>query len=163
MAIFQQSLKGFTLLELVLTIAVLGVITATAVPLFTQSDSFAVSDASRQLESDIQYAQNLATSSGEAYGFRTISGDDIHSNYEIYNVDTDEVVTSPYDHEPMQEDFAESYGNTIFVNDNHDIQFGETGSPTIVTGDNTIPISNDDGTATSTIEIIESTGMIRIQ
>ena len=146
-----------------MTIAVLGVITATAVPLFTQSDSFAVSDASKQLESDIQYAQNLATSTGDAYGFRTISGDNIHSNYEIYNVDTDDPVSSPYDHEPMQEDFSENYGNTIFVTDNHDIQFDETGMPTIVAGGDTIQISNDDGTETSTIEVVESTGMIRIQ
>lgn len=155
-------MKGFTLLELVLTVAVLGVLTATSMPLFTDADSFALTDAAKKLESDLQYAQNLATSTGESHGFRNIE-DDSASNYEIYNVDDDEAVTSPYDHEPMEEDFAESFAGTVFVTDDHEIEFDETGMPTFVSGDNTITISNDDGTETVTLEVIESTGMIRIQ
>lgn len=155
-------MKGFTLLELVLTIAVLGVLTATAMPLFTDADSFALTDAAEKLESDLQYTQNLATSTGESHGFRNIA-DDSASNYEIYNVDDDEAVTSPYDHEPMEEDFAESFAGTFFVSDDHEIEFDETGMPTFVSGDNTITISNEDGSETTTIEIVESTGMIRIQ
>ncbi len=156
-------MKGFTLLELVLTIVVLGVLTGSAMPLFTQSDSFAVANAAKKLESDLQYAQNLATTTGENHGFRNIADDDITSNYEIYNVDEDEAVSSPYDHEPMQEDFAESFSGTIFVSDDHEIEFDETGMPTIVSGGNTITISNEDGSETTTLEIVESTGMIRIQ
>lgn len=156
-------MKGFTLLELVLTVAVLGVLTATAVPLLTNSDSFALTNAAKKLESDLQYAQSLASTTGEAYGFRNIADDDINSNYEVYDVDTDEAVSSPYDHEPMQEDFAESFAGTVFVTDDHDITFDETGMPTIESGDNTITISNEDGSETTTLEIVESTGMIRIQ
>jgi prepilin-type N-terminal cleavage/methylation domain-containing protein len=156
-------MKGFTLLELILTVAVLGVLTATAMPLFTNSDSFALVNAAKKLENDLQYAQNLATTTSEAHGFRNIADDDIISNYEIYNVDDDEAVTSPYDHEPMQEDFAEDFTGTVFVTNNHEVEFDETGMPTFVSGDNTITISNEDGSETTTIEIVESTGMIRIQ
>lgn len=155
-------MKGFTLLELVLTVAVLGALMATAMPLYTQSDSFALTNAAKKLESDLQYAQSLASTTGEAHGFRNID-DDIASNYEIYNVDDDQAVSSPYDREPMQEDFAEDFAGTVFVTDDHEIEFDETGMPTIVSGDNTITISNEDGSETTTLEITESTGMIRIQ
>lgn len=158
----QYKQKGFTLLELALVIAVLGIITYTAMPLFDTLDPVNLDTAARKLEADIRYAQTLSTTTGDPHGFRNIS-DGLTTTYEIYSVITNTAVTSPYDHEPMQEDFNDTFQGVNFVDNNHDIQFDGLGKPTIISGTDQIPISNKDGSQSKIIEIVTSTGLVRIQ
>ncbi|MCP5464158.1 MAG: prepilin-type N-terminal cleavage/methylation domain-containing protein [Deltaproteobacteria bacterium] len=103
-----ESQQGFSLMELILVMSLIGIMAFTAIPAITNTQSVSLDAASRKLESDIRYAQNLAMTTGDAYGFRTIT-DASDTNYEIYEVTSNTAVEDPYDHLDMQEDFTESF------------------------------------------------------
>lgn len=148
---------GFTLFELVLVLVLIGILSFTTVPLLTNTHIVSLDGASHKLESDLQYAQALATTTGESYGMRTTESDD-SSTYEIYRVSDDSVVTSPYDNGPMQEDFTDEFGEVSFSSD-CTVTFDDEGLPTFVTGSSPIVIENSDGEI-KTISI-NSSGLIR--
>jgi len=153
--------NGFTLLELLAVMSVIAIITVTALPNLTSSQTVALDAASRKVEGDIRYAQSLATTTGDEYGFRTID-DGNDTTYEVYEVASDDVVESPYDHQPMQEDLDESFPGIVFQNnESYDITFGSQGMPNHVDGDGSLEIENDDGEI-KTISINDA-GLITVE
>ncbi|EKD50763.1 MAG: hypothetical protein ACD_62C00432G0002 [uncultured bacterium] len=143
---------GFTLIELVLVIALMGILGYTAIPAITSTQTFGLDNASRKLEADLRYAQNTAMTTGEPHGFRTIT-DGTTSDYEIYEVVSNQPINSPYDRLPMIEDFTESYKGISFKDDNsYDIRFDAQGNPTFIVGGQNIILRNP-GNETKTISI----------
>ncbi|MAG30583.1 MAG: hypothetical protein CL908_06770 [Deltaproteobacteria bacterium] len=57
-------LSGFTVVELVVLIAVVGILASVAAPRFLSMNEFASPQASRQALSDLRFAQRLASGSG---------------------------------------------------------------------------------------------------
>lgn len=139
----NKNQKGFTLLELVIVMALLGLIGTVTIPLFSGTDSMALDGASRKLESDLRYAQSLATTTGDVYGLRTTSSA-TNSTYEVYRVYDNSLVTSPYDRQPMQEDLDESFNGVFFQNQGH-VTFDATGTPTFVLGAGNVRLENASG------------------
>ena len=150
--------KGFSLIELILVMALIGIMSFVAIPAVNNTQAITMEGAARKLEGDIRYAQNLATTTGDSYGFRTTGSD--NTGYEIYKVSNNTAVTSPYSHTPMQEDFAEGYSGITF-DATHSMTFDESGLPNISSGGNTINLVNTSDETKSIL--INNSGLISIQ
>lgn len=124
--------SGFTLIELVLTIALLGIVTITAIPkVNTAEQALSLDGAARSMESDLKYAQNLASVTGQTHGLQ-INPD--NESYTVYSKDDNGVETpvlSPHDHNPMQIAITDNYQGVSVVPQAQpiDIEFGPNGLP----------------------------------
>ncbi len=153
--------NGFTIVELIMVIVLLGILATTAIPYMTSTNFFNLDTATRKLESDLRYAQNLASTTGDSYGFRTLN-DGVDSTYEIYEVSTNQAIDSPYSHIAMQEDFEDSFPGILFENGTqYDIEFDSDGNPSFVAGGSTITLI-DGSQNTKTIDI-NTIGLISVQ
>lgn len=150
--------KGHTLMELALVISLMGILAYTAMPLMNDTEVVGLFAAAKKVEADIQYAQSVATTTGEDSGFR-INGD---TTYEVYDVSTDNPVESPYHHHDMAEDLATSFpGVTFQTAPGTEIEFDDIGQAT--TGDQTITLTNLNTGDTKVITVVGNTGAIRLQ
>lgn len=138
-----KSNKGFTLLELIMTISLMGILGVSVIPLITSSQAFGLDNATRKLESDIRYAQSMAMTKGEAYGFRNIS-DGKNTTFEVYLVSSGLPAKSPYSREPMLEDISAKFKGVFFEHNNHHITFNAQGNPTFITGGQYVALKNQD-------------------
>lgn len=156
-----ESPKGFSLLETMAVMSLIAVLAVSAIPALTDSQSVSLDGAAHKVEGDLRYAQSLAMTTGDGYGFRTLD-DGTATTYEVYDVVSGDVVSSPYDHQPMQEDLKESFEGVEFQNNEaYDIRFDEQGTPTIVAGDSNIELTNTSD-ETSVIAVNDG-GLISIQ
>lgn len=147
------------MLETVLVLVVLGIMTVTALPIITSVQSVNLDGASRKLEADLRYAQNLATTTGDTHGMRTTNIGGTNATYEVYNAVTNQVVEDPYDHLAMQEGFASGFSGISFAG-SHDIRFDSQGNPSFINGSNEVTLRNNDGTEKKIG--INSSGLISI-
>lgn len=154
---------GFTLIELALTIALLGIVTITAIPkVNTAEQAVALDASSRTFESDTKYAQSLASVTGDTHGVR-VSND--NKTYTVYRKDTNGVettVSSPHNHQPMQTDISQKFQGTSFSPSAQPItiEFDGNGKPT-APANQQINILNQTG-STKSIIISAATGRIDI-
>ncbi|MBU0504890.1 MAG: type II secretion system protein [bacterium] len=154
-----KSHKGFTLLELILTISLMGILGVSVIPLITSTQAFGLDNATRKLESDIRFAQSMAMTKGEAYGFRNIS-DGKNTTFEVYIVATGLPEKSPYSREPLQEDISDKFKGIFFKDNNHHITFDAQGNPTFITGGQYITLKNQDAEVKAIF--INNVGLITI-
>lgn len=148
---------GFTLFELVMVIVLIGILSFTALPYLASIKTVGLDGAAKQVESSIQYAQSLAVTTSDEHGFRTTLSVGNHT-YEVYKVSTDAAVTSPYDHQPMQEDLSVEYPDIAFLW-NVNVRFDKNGVPTFVAGASPVTLLNSDGEQKSIT--INAAGSIR--
>ena len=149
-----HSTGGFTLLESLLAISIAGLLAVVAIPRDNDLKSPMTLDAAaRKLTSDIRYAQNMAATTGDTYGFRVTGA----TTYEIYNVGTGVVAPSPFTSQPMQENFGSNFGNTQFFT-TYTVQFDDDGKP--VTGGGTV-IRLTDGSNSKYLEVTPTSGLVR--
>ncbi|MDO8518975.1 MAG: prepilin-type N-terminal cleavage/methylation domain-containing protein [Deltaproteobacteria bacterium] len=148
--------RGFTFIEIILTLATLSVIAITAIPSDNGLSPFALDAAARKVKTDIRYAQNMATTTGDAYGFRVTGA----STYEIYDVATDAIPLSPYTNTPMQENLEDDFGTVIFVDQASQVEFNSYGRPSLG-GGSLIEISY--GGDSKTIQVTATSGYVSFQ
>ena len=60
-------LTGFTLIEVMIVLVILGIIAAIAVPMYTSAASVQLSVAADMIASDLEYAKSMAISTGKTY------------------------------------------------------------------------------------------------
>lgn len=148
-------------MELVMVIGLLGIMTVAAIPAIVNTQSVYLDGATRQVEADLRYAQNLATTTGDAHGFRTTAAvDGSITGYEVYNDVTDEVVESPYDHMPMIQNLSDDFSGVSF-NGATNVIFNDVGTPSFSSGDGQLTMTNDEGETRDVI--VTSTGLINAQ
>lgn len=103
--------RGFTMIELVLTITILAIVGISAIPAFVDIGPSQCDGASRKLVSDISYARRLAQNRNGIYG---ISFDASMETYTVYLydpvADMKTTVTDPLTASPMVVDFSELPG-----------------------------------------------------
>ena len=147
--------KGFTLIEIILTLTVLTVITIVAFPSDNGLTPFALDAASRKVKTDIRYAQDLATTTGDTYGFR-VTGP---STYEVYDATTGAIPLSPYTNAPMQENLTADFGPVTFQNLAYKVEFNSYGLPTLG-GGTTLQILYGGGT--KNVNISSTSGYVTL-
>lgn len=103
--------RGFTLIELVLTITILGIIAAVSIPTLVNLGSNNAEVAARKLVSDLSYARRLAQSRNSIYG---VSFDAAAETYTLYLydpvADTKTTATDPLTASPMVVDLKTMSG-----------------------------------------------------
>lgn len=153
--------NGFSLMELILVISLMGIMSFVAAPIFMDNQQFNLDGAARKLESELQYIQNLAMTTGESYGFRTTGAGSGGANtaYEIYRVATDDPIESPYTHLPMEEDLESGFQGIVF-SENEQIVFNSDGEPSFGLGGGEIEM-NGPGDQQGSV-VVNNVGLIQI-
>ena len=144
--------KGFTLIELLLVVSLLSVVGLLFVSYSGDIGNVSIDALSRKIQSDIRYAQQMATSTGVAHGVNFVQG----GSYTVYTGNISTPTTDPYDRGPMVEDMQE-FGD-IEVVTNYQVEFNTLGTPTIGGGGN-VEVMADTG-AMRIIYVIDNTGAV---
>ncbi|MBI4366603.1 MAG: GspH/FimT family pseudopilin [Deltaproteobacteria bacterium] len=147
---------GWTLVELVGMIALLGILTIVAIPT-SDVGSAALDACAHRLRADLHFAQQMATTSGTAYGFRSLSG----TQYEIFVGAPGTPAVDPYRRTAFQIDIQEIYRGVQFSGAPPTVTFTPPDGIPAIAGGPTIVLTN--GTATKTIVITATTGVPLIQ
>lgn len=155
--------RGFTFIELVMVITLLGIIAYVGIEGTFQMDAFSLDGATQKVLEDIRYAQNLATTTGDAYGFQALSD----TTYEVYRVEDHSIPTSPFDQAPMSEDLSTSYPGVEFVSPSYPgfvVEFDAQGTPSFGGGTQIVlQIGTDpNDLETQTISVSETSGLVQI-
>jgi len=153
----RLAISGFTLIELVLTIALLGVM-AVAVTVMVINPTRANAEvAAQKARSDIEHARSLAMmKKGTTFG---VYFDDSADEYTVYETAVANPVPNPQTKQDLIEDFTKYSGVTITGGD-YTVEFDSLGAPT-VGGGGSVQIT--DGSNTYTISINASTGRVDVQ
>lgn len=148
--------SGFTLVELMIVVVLLSILAIFVTQNTSGLQGVNLGAASKKMQSDLRYAQNLAMTTGDSHGLQVLGP----TTYRIYNVVTNAVVESPYDHEPMTENFVEDYlGVNVDVADQAvDIRFNAYGQPT--TGAETIQL--EIGSDAMSVQVTATSGFVSI-
>lgn len=145
---------GFTLIELVLVIALLGIL-AMAVVTFTPSPSLARLDsASKQVSSDIEYVRQSAMTRETVHGIEFIA----NGNYTAYQTSTATPVLDPLTKQNMIVNFSSFYSG-VSIQNNYTVEFDRFGKP--IGGGGSVTLTN--GSTTKIISVQANTGRVSIQ
>ena len=147
--------SAFTLIELILVIAMLGVL-AVAVLTLTPSISPARLDAaSKEIQSDIEYAKQKAMIINTTHGVQfTASG-----SFTVYRGTVATPVADPLTQQNMIITLANKYPG-ITIQTNYTVEFDNFGVPTTGGGGS---VTITDGSNTKIISVAAQTGLVTIQ
>jgi len=153
-----KSKKGFTLIEMALVIVCLSYLAVSAIPEDSGLAPISLDSAARKVKSDLRYAQSMATTTGDSHGLE-VTGP---NTYRIYNVTTNQTITSPYDNSAMTENLSTDYGESQFSAQNYLVIFDGLGRPT-TGGGSSIFLQDADNTVTKEIQISSTSGFVSLQ
>lgn len=155
--------KGFTLLESIAAIVLAGIVAVAVAPDLSNSHkALNIDGAAKQIEADIRYAQNMANTTGDTYGFVATS----NTTYMVYHKNGGVLtpVTSPYNREEMNIDMETHYEGVTFVPEvypAYTVEFDASGKPT--SGGGTVVSLSAGDDLSKTVTITSETGNIQMQ
>ena len=144
--------NGFTLLELVLMISLLGIMVVFFVESAGNLSDVSIDAGSRKVQSDIRYAQQLSLSSGVTHGVVFTAND----GYEVYANAPGNPILNPATGRPMVETFDNFPGVSVAAS--YRIEFNGKGVPTIG-GDERIRLAATSG-ALRDVYVVDQTGAV---
>lgn len=153
MGSFFKNQKGYSLIELVLVLSLVGILSVYAMPDDPGQGSIIVDGAARKVMADMRYAQSLAMTTSTPHGVRGTGA----NTYQVYNVTTNTPVNSPFHQTPMNEDLSADFSSTTFQNPAFQVIFDASGRPTTGGGTN---VRLDNTNAARMIQIANSSGFI---
>jgi prepilin-type N-terminal cleavage/methylation domain-containing protein len=155
---------GFTMVEIVIVIVVIGIAALLAIPMMSSAASLQIRSAANMVAADLEYAKSMAISRGQNY---SVTFDTSADSYTIVGPDG-----NPIEH-PVKKgfDYVVSFQNESRLNQVHisNVNFNGTqtvtfdclGSPVNLTVEGTVSLQADGITKTVTVEPV--TGFISIQ
>ena len=145
--------KGVTLMELLLTMAMLSIIALLFISYTGDVGNVAVDAASWKIQSDIRHAQQLATSTGVAHGVVFTEG----TTYTVYKKgEVDTPASDPLDRGGMVVNLSE-FGD-VAIGNAYQVEYDKVGKPTMGGGGD-VTVCSDSG-ASRRIYVIENTGSV---
>ncbi len=147
--------RGFSIIELVLVLAMLGVVGVSAIVKGFSPDAARLDAAANQISSDIMLARENALATGHVSGVQFINGE----NYVVYQGTVLTPLASPLTKQNMIVLISTNYP-TVSLTKNFIVEFDKSGAPSIGGGGD-VTISN--GKQTKTIIVTAHTGRISIQ
>ncbi len=146
--------RGFTMIELLLVISMLSVVALLFISYSGDVGNVSVDALSRKIQSDIRYAQQLATTTGSTHGVVFNAG----GNYVVYLGTESNPVEDPVDKQPMVESGAD-FGD-IGIANSYRVEFNKLGAP-LVGGGGNVEVVADNG-ARRRVYVIENTGAVLV-
>ncbi|MBI2092691.1 MAG: hypothetical protein HYT75_06845 [Deltaproteobacteria bacterium] len=144
--------SGFTLIELVLMVALLGIMVVFYVESAGNLSDIAVDGASRKAQSDLRYAQVLAQTTGVMHGAKFTSG----GSYQVYSGTVDNIIADPQTGKPLVEQFDNFPGVSLATN--YQVEFNANGKPTMG-ADQRARFSSSSG-AIRDVYVVDQTGAV---
>lgn len=141
---------GFTLLDLIATISILMILSVAAVVKFDLAGRD-VDAVARALRSNLQFAQDLAMTHGNTYGFRPLSA----TTYEIYEGSPGTPARNPL----TNGSFTVDISPVQFAGPVPEIPFSRSGSPNIGAD---VQIGISSGGAARTVTVARNTGFVAL-
>ncbi|HHU76749.1 MAG TPA: prepilin-type N-terminal cleavage/methylation domain-containing protein [Firmicutes bacterium] len=92
MIVLKKNRKGFTFIELVITLALLGLLLAIALPCLPALSNYRLEGAARKMAADLRLIKNEAISSGKACQIKFFVYD---QSYYLYLADRNQIVRLP--------------------------------------------------------------------
>lgn len=145
-------LKGFTLIELILVIALLGVLAVAVVVISPGISPARLDAASKQVQSDIEYAKQNAVLTATTHGVQFVSG----GSYTVYRSTVATPINHPLTKQSMVITLSSQYPG-ISISSNYTVEFNRFGNPTTGGGGS---VTITDGTNTRTISVTANTGRV---
>lgn len=146
--------KAFTLIELVLVIAILGVLSLAYVTMSPSTSTAELTVAARQVESDIFYTQQRAMVTGVTHGVQFVSGGD----YTMYQSTTSTPITHPLGKQSAVITLSDKYSG-VSIQNNYTVEFNSFGTATTGGGSS---VTLTDGSNTVSISVNANTGRASI-
>lgn len=147
--------RAFSLLELIAIIALVGVLGLAAIIYVPSLDSTRLDVAAKQVVSDIEYAKQNASLTGQTSGVSFVSG----GAYTVYQGTTATPLQSPLTLQNMVVTLSVNYPNIMIAN-NYVVEFDALGRPVTGSG-GAVTLSH--GTSTRTITVTANTGKLVLQ
>lgn len=117
-------MRGFTLIETLLVISLVGVLSGAYIVYSGNLDAASLDGLSQKVTSDIRYAQQLSTVTGVNHG---IYFD--RSQYYLYRGTTDTIVDHPMTHQSFIQPYAQFSGVSLLKT--YQVEFNSSGMPII--------------------------------
>jgi len=156
----RQGACGFTIIELTIVIVILGIMSASALTVFTGSTEYRLDATARKIASDLRYGQQLAM---DNHGSYRISFDVASDEYVLYDRDsTSDPAKDPF----TGTDFVVELNTEIFsgvtlakvdFGGSAYVEFDKEGTPS---AGGTIYIAS--GGLKKKIEVLSQTGLVRV-
>lgn len=152
---YYRSMKnGFTLIEIIVVLSVLGILAALYTASTGNLSDVSIDTASRRLQSDLRYVQQLATNSGVNHGVVFTSG----SGYTAYRGSPGTPVIDPVTRQSLTVSMATYQG--VALNTTDRVEFDPTGTP-VMGGDHRIRMTATSGSIRD-IYVVDKTGAVVI-
>lgn len=146
--------KGFTLIELVMVIAIMGIFSFLLLANISGVDKVNVSSTAWKVQSDIRYVHQLAMSTGRSHAISFYDGGNYNGGYYVIDTVNWQIVTSPETREPMQVNL-----NGIGIANPQYIEFNSRGEP--IYGRGNVELVSREG-ETKKIYVVSNTGAVVI-
>lgn len=158
---WRKSIRGFTVIELLVVVVILAIAALTAIPMMSSASSMQIRSAVNLIMADLEYAKSMAITRGQNY---SVVFDAAADGYQIEDQNNNVIshpvkkgfnyiVSFPNDSRLSRVDIT-----NVDFNTNPSVQFDSLGSP-----DNGGTVSLQAGSTTATITVEPVTGFISSQ
>jgi prepilin-type N-terminal cleavage/methylation domain-containing protein len=161
--------KGFTLIELVMILVLVGILAVAVIPKGTAKASVRLEAASQKLATDLRYAQEMALAQQVRFG---ISFDTSDESYFAYRITTSTEAKDPQTRNNLEVEFDETreFNDIVIVSTNFNdaIEFDSKGAPydgngVSLSSEGIVTLGTQDGSYTKTARIKPVTGKVSIE
>lgn len=146
--------RGFTLIEGILVIVVLGILAGLYISFSGNLSDASLDAASHKVQNDIRYAHQLATSTGVNHGAAFTAG----GSYEIYSGSPGTPATDPVSRGGLVEDLSKYQG--VSIGNSYQVEFNSLGEP-VVGGDGHVRLNAVSGEYKD-VYVVDKTGAVVI-
>lgn len=165
----SMSRQGFTLIELVIVIVIMGIMAVSVITSGTSKGSVRLNAACYKLAADLRYAQEMAMAEQVRFG---ISFDTDDESYFAYRVSTGMKALDPQTRDDLEVEFDEMREFNDIVISSIDfsdaIEFGSMGEPydgngVALSSEGIVTLQTADGVYSMTVRIEPVTGKVTVQ
>ncbi len=148
-------MRGASIVEVVGVMALLGILGVAALVWVPSYNPTRLDAASKQVQSDIEYARQLAMTTNVIHGVQFVS----NGAYTVYRSVVAAPVSSPLTHQDMVITLSAKYP-AVTIQTNYTVEFDSFGAPS-AGGGGSVTITNPAGS--KVIRVVDTTGSVVIQ
>ncbi|MCX5687865.1 MAG: type II secretion system protein [Candidatus Omnitrophica bacterium] len=165
----KRSANGFTLIELVMLIVIIGIVALASMPKAITSQAVRLEAACQKIATDLRYTQEMALAQQVRFG---ISIDPVNEAYFVYRVNVGTVARDPQTRNNFNVSFVtlnEFKGiDIVSTSFSNKIEFDSVGAPydgngVILSSQGVITLQAQAGTYSRTVRIEAKTGKVSVQ